>query len=592
MTTDPRALEPMITSRVGAELLATLAASGTGTWRWDVSTGEVAWDATLEALSGLPPGGFGATFDAWLDTLHPDEVESILAQVHDAIERRGSYHFEHRAIWPDGTERWLECRGQVTVDEAGAVTGTVGCAVDITDRRRDERRRAEAFERERRLRDRLELLVRLTDAATAADDHHELMRAVAGAAVPKLGDWCSLHYVPETGAEVEIVVAHADPAKVEWADALASRFPYDPDGDRGVPSVIRSGATEFIEEVDDALIDAALARSDDPEALREILDTLGVTSAITVPLATKRGVRGAMQFVSAESGRTYDRDDVALAEVVGSRVADALDNMWLTEQHRHISATLQRALLPPKLPAIEGVDVAVRYWPAGTAVEAGGDFYDVFRCGPGSWAVVIGDVCGTGPDAAALTGMARHTVRAAARHDQDHERVVEWLNEAVRLSDRDRFCTAVYATLEASGRAWRFRACAAGHPRPVLVRHGGDAVTMGEPGTLLGVYEDIRVRVSETTLDVGDVVVLYTDGLTDLPPPHGRTEGDVAALVGGLAATTAEEIAEAIHRSLTDRLPPERRPDDVALVVLRVVGPPAEPDVEPVTPRVGRTGRR
>ena len=92
----------------------------------------------LEALSGLPPGGFGATFDAWLETLHPDEVDSILAQVNDAIERRSSYHFEHRTIWPDGTVRWLECRGQVTVDADGDFTGTVGCAVDITERR-DER---------------------------------------------------------------------------------------------------------------------------------------------------------------------------------------------------------------------------------------------------------------------------------------------------------------------------------------------------------------------------------------------------------------------------------------------------------------------
>ena len=566
-----------MTTRVGTELLETLAASGTGTWRWDVSTGEVAWDVTLEALSGLPPGGFGRTFDAWMGTLHPDEVDSILAQVNDAIERRGSYHFEHRTIWPDGTERWLECRGKVTVDEEGNFTGTVGCAFDITDRRADEQRRTAAFERERRLRDRLEFLVGLTDTAVAAADHHEYMRAAASAAVPKLGDWCSIHYVPEAGDAVEIVVAHADPAKVAWADALAQQFPYNPDGETGVPKVIRSGITEFIEHIDDALIDAALARSTvDPAELREILDALGLTSAITVPLVTKRGVRGAMQFVSAESGRTYDHDDVALAEVAAGRIADALDNMWLTEQHRHISATLQHALLPPKLPTIAGIDVAVRYWPAGIAVDAGGDFYDVFRSSPTAWSVLIGDVCGTGPDAAALTGIARHTVRAAARHDQDHLGVVEWLNEAMCLSDRDRFCTAVYATIEARGGAWHFTACTAGHPRPVLAHPHGCAAVIGSPGSLLGVFEEIKVQVSEEALAVGDVVVLYTDGITDLPPPHGQTEADVVDLVAEVATNgTAEEIAEAIHRSVTDRLPLAQREDDVALVVLRVTDPPA-----------------
>lgn len=511
-----------VDSAPGAELMATLAASGTGTWRWDAATGEVRWDATLEALSGLPPGGFGATFEAWLETLHPEEVDSILAQVNDAIERRSSYHFEHRTIWPDGTVRWLECRGQVTVDEAGNFTGTVGCAVDITERREGEKRRAQAFERERRLRDRLAFLVRLTDTAVAAGDHSEFMRTAAAAAVPQLGDWCSIHYVPDDGAEVEIVVAHVDPAKVAWADALARRFPYNPDGETGVPAVIRSGVTEFIECVSEDLIDDALARSTiDPTDVREILDELGITSVITVPLRTKRGVRGAMQFVSAESQRIYDRDDVALAEVAAGRIADALDNMWLTEQHRRISATLQRALLPPKLPTIDGMDVAVRYWPAGVAVEAGGDFYDVFQTSPTSWSVLIGDVCGTGPDAAALTGIARHTVRAAARHGQDHRSVLGWLNEAMRLSDRDRFCTAVYATLEARDGRWWFTGCAAGHPRPVLARSCA-ATLLGEPGSLLGVFEEIKLRVSETELEVGDVVVLYTDGITDLPPPHGR----------------------------------------------------------------------
>ena len=576
VTSDQRTVKS-VTADVGAELLDTLAASGTGTWRWDASTGEVAWDATLEALSGLPPGGFGGTFDAWMDTLHPDEVEAILAQVNDAIERRGSYHFEHRAIWPDGTVRWLECRGQVTVDAAGDFTGTVGVAVDITERRRDEQRRAAAFERERRLRDRLEFLVGLTDTAVAAADHNEYMRAAAAAAVPKLGDWCSIHYVPEAGDAVELVVAHADPGKVAWADALAERFPHNPDGETGVAKVIRSGVTEFIEHIDDTLIDAALARSTvDPAEMREILDALGLTSVITVPLVTKRGVRGAMQFVSAESGRTYDQDDVALAEVAAGRIADALDNMWLTEQHQHIAATLQQALLPPRLPRIAGIDVAVRYWPAGIAVQAGGDFYDVFRTSPTAWSVLIGDVCGTGPDAAALTGIARHTVRAAARHDQDHLGVVEWLNEAMWLSDRDRFCTAVYATVEARLGVWHFAACTAGHPRPVLARSDGCAAVVGPPGSLLGVFEDIEVQVSEVPLAVGDVVVLYTDGITDLPPPHGQTEADVVDLVAQVATTgTAEEIAEAIHRSVTDRLPLAQRADDVALVVLRVTAPPA-----------------
>ena len=112
-----------------------------------------------------------------------------------------------------------------------------------------------------------------------------------------------------------------------------------------------TGVTEVIERVTDDDLEEALARvsSAAGETRGAVID-LGITSVITAPLTTKRGVVGAMQFVSAESGRSYDRDDVALAEVVASRVADAADNMWLTAQHRQIASVLQRALLPPVLP--------------------------------------------------------------------------------------------------------------------------------------------------------------------------------------------------------------------------------------------------
>ncbi len=260
--------------------------------------------------------------------------------------------------------------------------------------------------------------MQITDTALAAADHLQFMRDVAAAAVPKLGDWCSIHFQPEAGAPFEVVVAHADPARVEWADTLSKRFPYNPDGDHGIPLVIRTGRTEFIERVTDDFIDAALERG----AVRSRRDAIRARR----PGAHQRDHR------ATHDGAGHDRRDAVRRprsragptsattsrspRSAASRIADALDNMWLTGQHRHISATLQRSLLPPKLPEIDGIDLAVRYWPAGAAVAAGGDFYDVFAIAPSTWSLLIGDVCGTGPDAAALTGITRHTVRAAARH--------------------------------------------------------------------------------------------------------------------------------------------------------------------------------
>ncbi len=564
------------------QLRLALDAGGLGTWRWTMATGEIMWDERLEALYGLDPGEFDGTFDAYVALLHPDERDDVLATVQTALANRSSYQLEHRVIWSDGSEHWLQGRGRVTVDADGNPTGTIGCTGDITEMKRAQRQadaQIEAstrmVESERRQRELLEFLASLTDASVAARDHHAFMATVASAAVPRLGDWCSIHFIPEPGGDVEIEVAHVDPAKVAWAQAITEQYPYDPDAPTGVAAVVRSGFPEFIEAITDDLIDAALEHSpmDRAEAMA-ILDTLALTSVITVPLRTKHGVIGAMQFVNAESGRHYSQADVALAEAAAGRIAEALDNMWLTDQHRHISATLQRSLLPPHLPSVPGIDLAARYWPAGAVTEVGGDFYDVFAIGDQSWAVVIGDVCGTGPNAAALTGIARHTVRAAARHGQDHVAVLEWLNEAVLMSDRDLFCTCCYATIDQDGDGWLLTSDAGGHPLPIIVPAAGEPHTLGEPGSLIGVFDPIHTHPATVRLDIGDVVVFYTDGVTDLPPPNGLTTEEVMALASRVAASgDAAAIADGILESLSDRLPPTQRQDDVALIVL-VVGPP------------------
>jgi serine phosphatase RsbU (regulator of sigma subunit) len=425
--------------------------------------------------------------------------------------------------------------------------------------------------RDRRRRAELEFLAALSEAALSAIDHRELMENVTAAAVPTLGDWCAIHYLPEGGGPPEVVVAHVDPAKVLWAHELQERYPYDAEGSIGVPAVLRSGATELLSVRHSQVFDEALAGTgaDEPE-IRAVLESLQLTSVITVPLRTKQRLLGAMQFVSAESGREYDADDVALAEVVADRVAEPLEGAWQTDQHREFAEVLQRALLPPRLPSIPGVDVAVSYLPAGPSA-VGGDFYDVFRIDDGSWALVIGDCCGIGPDAAALSSIARHTVRAAARHGLGHSDVVDWLNQAVNLSDRNLFCTACYATLTREDPSWTLRVASAGHPLPIACRRAGVAA-VGRPGTLVGVFEVAPVTVEELTLEAGDLVVFYTDGVTDLPPPYGLTTEDLVAQVADVRlAGSANEVAAAIEASLVERVSDPFRADDVALVVLRII---------------------
>jgi PAS domain S-box-containing protein len=555
-----------------------LEAGDLGTWRWDMTTGAVTWDERLEWLFGLEPGEFDGTYDAWVAVLHPDDRDHVEEVVTAAVESKSSYQIDHRVVWRDGSIHWLQGRGSVTLDAAGAVTGTIGCVSDITGSKAaeaaDRQRAADAgtaAARERRQRERLEFLAGLSDASIRATDHREFMKSVTAAAVPRLGDWCSLHFIHEPGAEVELEVAHSDPAKVAWVRALAEKYPYDPNGQTGVAAVIRTGRAEYIPDVDEGMIDHALESSTiDRREARTILDALSLTSVITVPLITKRGIIGAMQFVSAESGRRYDEQDLALARAAAGRIAAALENMWVTDEHRHISVTLQSALLPPRVPRIPGLDVAVRYWPAGVASKVGGDFYDVFALAGDRWAVVIGDVCGTGADAAAVTSIVRHTIRAAARHGQGHAAVLEWINEAILRSDRDQFCTTAYATIEPADGGHRLVCSSGGHPLPVIVRATGEVMTLGEPGTLLGAFDDIASSTQETVVGPDDTVVFYTDGISDLPPPGGLDVEEVMALIAEAAVSPrAANIADAIHCSLIDRVGDARRQDDVALVVLR-----------------------
>ena len=425
-------------------------------------------------------------------------------------------------------------------------------------------------ERDLRRRDELEFLANITDKALAAIDHLDLMHQVCAAAVPTLGDWCALYFLPETGGDPLVAFAHVDPDKLAFMKELQRRYPYDATRGAGVPAVIRTGTTEFVPDMTPQVIDEAVASSNiDADEAMSILDIFNITSAITVPLRTKRGVVGAMQFVSAESRRRYEPTDVALAEAVGGRLAEALEGAWLADQQRAIAVTLQQALLPPALPAIPAVDIAARYWPAGVS-SVGGDFYDVFELTDRRWALLIGDVCGTGPDAAALTSIARHTVRAAARHGADAADVMRWLNEAVLQSNRDLFCTACYATFTADEDGWQLAVTPAGHPMPIVSTTAGTD-SVGRPGSLLGVFETVTTTTAETRLQSGDVAVFYTDGITDLPPPYGIDAAELARAVHTLRdLPRAEDIATGIHQSLLSRVPDRSRQDDVALVVVRV----------------------
>ncbi len=554
-----------------------LDAGGLGTWRWDMASGKTVWDERLESLFGLPPGDFDGSFDAYVSLLHPDDRDEVLRDVAQAVDSKSAYRVEHRVVWPDGTIHWIAGAGGVTVDEHGEVTGTVGCSMDTTDRVEQdlERQRladiaASAAENERLQRERLEFLAAINETLNSSSTVHEVMVNVTRRAVPRLGDWCTIHVLAEHGRSApDVEVAHVDPAMVQYARELQERYPYDPTAPNGVPAVIRSGVTEFYPEISAELI-AAMDHLDD-EA-RELVVNLDLRSAITVAMKKRGRVIGALQFIASSPSRRYTADDVALAETVAGRIASSIENLRLREREREIAATLQRSLLPTSLPDMPGIEIAVRYWPHGEASEVGGDFYDLFALEEaGHFALVLGDVCGTGPAAAALTGLARHTIRDSAWHGDGPTDVLAALNRAVRRSGNDTFLTCVYATIDTTCDAVTLNVAYGGHPLAVHVGPHGPS-TVGVPGTLLGPFDQVDVRPIEVTLRAGDVVVFHTDGATDVPLPHELDESGWAKLVDDAVGSggTANEIARSIQHALESILAFDSRHDDVALLVLAI----------------------
>lgn len=566
------------TADLTEHLQLALEAGGLGTFRWDLATGETEWDPRVEAQFGLEPGTFDGSYETWVSLLHPDDRDVVLGTVADAVTARGHYTVEHRVVWPDGSTHWLHGAGQVTLDSSGAVTGTIGCTRDITDQVLAERERQrltleaiESAEQERVNGERLQFLSRINEALATARDLHELMVNVSRAAVPRLGDWCSIFVLPTADAVVpDVEIAHVDPAMVEYARELQAQFPYDPDSPVGMPKVIRTGELDFFPDIEVALA----VGSDAPPETREVVRRLALRSAIAVPLVKRGRILGGLQLVMSESSRRYTEVDVALTEAIASRVAASIENLRLSAEHRAIAKTLQASLLPDRLPDIPGVDVAVRYWASGEGVDVGGDFYDVFELTAGAWALVIGDVCGKGPSAAAVTGLARHTIASAAWHGDPPELVLANLNRSMLARGSDSFCTAIYGSLEPSEHGARLSFACGGHPLPILVRSDGSSTPVGSHGSLIGLFDTIDVTTTELDLGPGEALVLYTDGATDVAPPAGLRTDELAALVAEAArsTTTAEGLADRLDQDLSAILDINERSDDIALLVLRLPG--------------------
>jgi serine phosphatase RsbU (regulator of sigma subunit) len=413
-----------------------------------------------------------------------------------------------------------------------------------------------------------ELLAEAGALMEDALDQQQRAGHLARLAVPTLGDVAMVDMLTPEGVIERFAAQSGGSDIAEIFARLRKDAPIDPHGPHPVAEVIRTGRTKYLDELTDEQIDEIATRENERQMLRKYR----FKSCVVLPLGARGSVLGALTLWIMRPAKAFDETARRTAKRLADRAALALDNARLHEQQSHIASVLQHSLLPRSLPEIKGFDASSRFLAAGEAYEVGGDFYDVFRSGSRSWTAVIGDVCGKGPEAASLTALARYTVRTASSPDSTPSEVLKTLHDSIRSERSDfRFCTAALARIQTpsngNGQA-HLTVSLGGHPLPIVLRRDGRVETIGEPGTLLGVLPSPTLADVDASLEVGDSLILYTDGVLDVANRDKRGDPDwLKDQIAVAAGKNADEIAERLAQAAIERHGDELR-DDIAILVL------------------------
>jgi serine phosphatase RsbU (regulator of sigma subunit)/anti-sigma regulatory factor (Ser/Thr protein kinase) len=514
----------------------------------------------------------------------------------------------------DGRAAGSQLSVPFTVD--GRVTGVlgVGAAADeafnaadsarlqrVADRVAMSLERLRLSELERVRRGRVAFLAEASELLSSTLDQRQAIALTAQLMVPRLAAWCAV-FIAGLGGNGEFSAGSSEPGAGDpSAGELKAAYVWHEDESR------IDELSELLDEIAPPSLgrgmtgqasswSLAVPPGASPEMARMASD-----AAWRFPLTARGRGLGAVVIGRPRGDRRWPdpapRESLELAEDLTRRAALALDNARLYERQRTTSQALQHSLLPPELPLIPGVELAAEYEAAGESNEVGGDFYDIFPvladadgAGPAGeagvryWRFAIGDVCGTGPEAAAVTGLARHTLRILAAEGHGITEVVARLNRLI-LSEgtRGRFITLLHGEIRvpASGPVEMSLVCA-GHPLPLLLRAGaaGDAgardagpnpAPAARPQTLLGVVDSVSYEADKVLLHPGDVLLCVTDGVTERRDDSGRMLDDddgLARMLAGCRDLSACAVASRIRRAVSE-FGTEPSSDDMAILVLR-----------------------
>jgi serine phosphatase RsbU (regulator of sigma subunit) len=424
-----------------------------------------------------------------------------------------------------------------------------------------------ALERMRDQRRRLEFLIGATANLDASLDPAETLRKIARTAVPEFAELCVIDLLDRRGSIGSTVAAAVDPAVAAEVERLRAAVPLRRDGSHPVAQALDSGLPVVVDDLTDGAAVKLVAQSDEHQ---RFMSDAGYSSAAVFPMVARGRTHGVISFLHLGGSARYEPDQLAVLEDLTGRAAMALDNARLYAERAHVARTLQHSLLPSALPEIAGLELASCFRPMGAGNEVGGDFYDAFAEQESCW-LVVGDVCGKGAEAAALTGFLRHTTVAHARKGMSPGAVLTEVNRAMLNQDfGGRFATVILARLRFLQSGLALTVASAGHPPALIVRAGGQVEECGGHGALLGIFEDTVIEEVSTVLQPRDTLAMYTDGLLEARAPEQMVTLEQLTVQlerssGAPAQGTADALLELVDFEQDVR-------DDVAVVVARVTG--------------------
>ncbi|MGI9185698.1 MAG: SpoIIE family protein phosphatase [Solirubrobacteraceae bacterium] len=453
-----------------------------------------------EALRETAPATIMADYLVWGEDGRPVAMEDIPSV--RILRGEAAEPLLIRTINRDtGAERWNLLKAAPLLDAEGQVEATIMIIEEVTEQQRAARQ--------------ARFLAQVSEVLASSLDYEETLKNVAELAVPGLVDWCAVDLFDENGDRKPVAVAHVDPERLKLAERLRAYEPEKLDPDQGLGRVLRTGESILYAEIaDELLVQAAL----DARHL-ELLRAVGLRSALIVPMRIGKRILGAMTLVTADSGRALDQFALRLAEQVAARAAVAIENCRLYSERSVIAHTLQQSLLPDQLPTVPGYELASVYLPAVESSEVGGDFYDVWGVDD-SWMMVIGDVTGKGVQAAVLTALVRHTLRAASEFKSSPAELLAGVDRALKMQPSLSICTALCLRLSGD----QLTLAAGGHPLPLYASASG-VESVGEHGPLLGGFDGVGWHDLTLTLEPGSTFVSYTDGVTDARGEDGARFG-------------------------------------------------------------------